>query len=589
MQGITQKETPTDVTLEIASELRAWRTRALNVLLTVVSIAAAPAIMLTIVQATRNPEYWLSTLAFSAVYLFLVALTLLRRLDPRLRAWGVLVVGYIVGALAFARGGLAGSGSVYMLALPVLAAILVGVRPAIVAAILSLLTFAAFAVTAHLGWMKAWLIHINNPLALADWLYEGATFAMLLAVVVVLQWLFSRSQTRAMQTSRKKATELDKAHVLLQERADELDRRARQFEAIVRVSHDTTALLEQEEMLQRTTWSIKEQFGFDMVVVYLTDKPGGEISLRAVAGPVLPAPPAPSVAEGSVVEGSAVEGATPEAGARPVQLETVIQTIRSGAPRIIQTSAQTSAEKTQPGPGGLVLPLQVRDQVIGALEVQTGERAAFSDEDIAILQTMADQIAIAIENARLFGEAQASLQELNALYRQYAAEAWRGYVQAKPEAIRYSHGTVTCPAQMWQTAREQARTSGEAVVFVGDDDGEGEGEGAIQSLAVPVSLRGLPIGVLGFHRPAGAGAWQPEEIAMVRMVADRLALAVENIRLLEDAQQRAHEEHLLGEITASIRASMDVDTILQTAVRGLGQAIGVDRVSVYLAPEEEAA
>ncbi len=579
MQGITQKEAPTDVTLEIVSELRDWRTRALNVLLTVVSIAAAPAIMLTIVQATRSPEYWLSTLAFSAVYLFLVALTLLRRLDPRLRSWGVLVVGYVVGALAFARGGLAGSGSVYMLALPVLAAILVGVRPAIVAAILSLLTFAAFAVTAHLGWMKAWLIHVDNPLALADWLYEGATFAMLLAVVVVLQWLFSRSQTRAMQISRKKATELDKAHVLLQERADELDRRARQFEAIVRVSHDTTALFEQEEMLQRTTRSIKEQFGFDTVIVYLTDKPGGEISLRAVAGPVLPAP--------SVVEGSTVEGATPEAGACPVQLETVIQTIRSGAPRIIQTSAQTSAEKTQPGPGGLVLPLQVRDQVIGALEVQTGERAAFSDEDIAILQTMADQIAIAIENARLFGEAQASLQELNALYRQYAAEAWRGYVQAKPEAIRYSNGTVTCPAQVWQVAREQARTSGEAVVFVGDDDGEGEG--AIQSLAVPVSLRGLPIGVLGFHRPAGAGAWQPEEIAMVRMVADRLALAVENIRLLEDAQQRAHEEHLLGEITASIRASMDVDTILQTAVRGLGQAIGVDRVSVYLAPEEEAA
>ncbi len=567
MQGITQKDAPTDVTLEIASELRAWRTRALNVLLAVVSIAAAPAIMLTIVQATRNQEYWLSTLVFSAVYLFLVALTLLRRLDPRLRAWGVLVVGYVVGALAFARGGLAGSGSVYMLALPVLAAILVGVRPAIVAAILSLLTFAAFAVTAHLGWMEAWLIHINNPLALADWLYEGATFAMLLAVVVVLQWLFSRSQTRAMQTSRKKATELDKAHVLLQERADELDRRARQFEAIVRVSHDTTALFEQEEMLQRTTRSIKEQFGFDTVVVYLTDKPGGEISLRAVAGPVL----------------SAVEGATPEAGARPVQLETVIQAIRSGAARIIQTSAQTSAEETRPGPGGLVLPLQVRDQVIGALEVQSGERAAFSDEDIAILQTMADQIAIAIENARLFGEAQASLQELNALYRQYAAEAWRGYVQAKPEAIHYSHGTVTCPPQMWQVAREQARTSGEAVVFMGDDDGEG----AIQSLAVPVSLRGLPIGVLGFHRPAGAGAWQPEEIAMVRMVADRLALAAENIRLLEDAQQRAHEEHLLGEITASIRASMDVDTILQTVVRGLGQAIGVDRVSVYLAPEEE--
>jgi GAF domain-containing protein len=103
-------------------------------------------------------------------------------------------------------------------------------------------------------------------------------------------------------------------------------------------------------------------------------------------------------------------------------------------------------------------------------------------------------------------------------------------------------------------------------------------------LAVPVSLRGLTVGVLGFHRPVEAGAWRPEEIAMVRMVADRLALALENIRLLEEAQRRAHEEHLLGEVTARIRAPMDVDAILQTAVRELGQAIGVDRVSVYLAP-----
>jgi GAF domain-containing protein len=106
---------------------------------------------------------------------------------------------------------------------------------------------------------------------------------------------------------------------------------------------------------------------------------------------------------------------------------------------------------------------------------------------------------------------------------------------------------------------------------------------------MPVGLRGLTVGVLGFHRPAEAGVWQPEEIAMVRMVADRLALALENVRLLEEAQRRAHEEHILGEVTARIRAPMDVETILQTAVRELGQAMGVDRVSIYPILEEEAA
>ncbi len=550
MQDITQKDALTDVTLEIASELQAWRTRVLNVLLIAVSIAGAPAIVLTIVRAIRKPEQWSAALVFLAVYLFLVALAFLRRLDPRLRVRGVLIVGYVVGIIAFARGGLAGSGSVYMIALPVMVAILVGVRSAIIAAVLSLLAFAAFAVAAHLGWMRPWLIHTDNPLALADWLYEGATFAMLLVAVMVLQWLFSRSQTRALRTSRERVAELTRAHALLQERAEELGRRASQFEAIVRVSRDTMALLKPEEMLQRTTEAIKEQFGFDTVAVYLAGKPGGEISLSAVAG------------------------ATPGAGAHPMQPEAVTQTIRSDALRIIQPSA----EKAQAGPGRLVLPLRVRDQVMGALEVRTGEHTAFSDEDVAILQMMADQIAIAIENARLFGEAQASLRELDALYRQYATEAWEQYTRAKPGAVRYSHGSVTCPAQMWQAVCEQARTSGEAVTFTGDDGGED----AVRSLAVPVSLRGLPIGVLGFHRPAGAGAWQPEEIAMVRMVADRLALAVENIRLLEDAQRRATRERLVGEITASVRASVDVDTILQTTVRELGRALGTDRAFVQL-------
>ena len=106
-------------------------------------------------------------------------------------------------------------------------------------------------------------------------------------------------------------------------------------------------------------------------------------------------------------------------------------------------------------------------------------------------------------------------------------------------------------------------------------------------MAVPVILRGLPLGVLGFHRLAGAGAWRPEEIAMVRMIADRLALAVENIRLLEDTQRRARQEQLVGEVTTRIRAPMDMDTILQTAVRELGQALGAGRVSFYLASEEK--
>ena len=562
MPDIAQKDTLPDVILETDSELHAWRTGVLNVLLTVVSLAAIPPVALVVSNAIRHPEQWPAALVFLAIYLFVVVLAVFRRFDPRLRAWGLLIVGYAAGSLAFARGGLVGDGPMYFLALPMLAMILVGVRSGLIMTGISVFTFAAFAFAAQIGWLEKWLIRLDNSLELTDWASKGTTFAMLLISQVVLQWFFSRFQTRTLQASRERTAELGQAHALLQERTEELSRRAQRFEAIARISRDTMALLEPEEMLQRAAESIKEQFGFDAVAVYLADEPGGELGLRITAGatpPVLSTSIALSV--------NSAEGA---ASARLEQLEAVTQTILSGAAEV--------------GRGRLVLPLRIRDQVIGALAVQTRGHAVFSAEDTAALQMLADQIATAIENTRLFSESQASLRELNALHRQYAAEAWKEYVQSQPEAMRYSQGSLRCSAATWQAACEQARSSGEAVTFTGDADAGG----AARSLAVPVILRGLPLGVLGFHRLAGAGAWRPEEIAMVRMIADRLALAVENIRLLEDTQRRARQEQLVGEVTTRIRVPMDMDTILQTAVRELGQALGAGRVSFYLASEEKA-
>ena len=555
MPDIAQKDTLPEVILEMDSELQVWRTGVVNVLLTVVSVAAVPPVALVIANAIRQPQQWPVALVFLAIHLFVVGLAVFRRLNLDLRVWGLLIVGYAAGLLSFARGGLSGDGSMYLLALPMLAMILVGVRSGLIMTALSLFAFAAFAFAAQIGWLVRWLIRLDNSLALTDWASKGTTFAMLLLALVVLQWFFSRFQTQTLQASRERAAELSQAHVLLQERTEELSRRAQRFEAVARISRDTMALPEPEEMLRHATESIKEQFGFDVVAIYLADESGGKIGLRVTAG------------------------ATLEAGARLEQLEAVTQTILSGVVRV----TQPSVEKAEGGLGQLVLPLKIRDQTIGALAVQTRGPAAFRAEDIVALQMLVDQIAATIENARLFGESQASLRELNALHRQYTTRDWVEYVQSQPEAMRYSAGRLQCSVATWQVAYEQARASGEAVAFTGD---AGDGE-ATRSLAVPVILRGLPLGVLGFHRPAGASAWQPEEIAMVGMIADRLALAVENIRLLEDTQRRARQEQLVGEVTTRIRAPMDIDTVLQTAVRELGQAMGAGRVSFYLAPEEE--
>jgi GAF domain-containing protein len=76
----------------------------------------------------------------------------------------------------------------------------------------------------------------------------------------------------------------------------------------------------------------------------------------------------------------------------------------------------------------LALPLISRGEAIGALTIQSSQEAAFSEEDIAVLQTMAGQIANSIENARLYRQTQAALEELENTHRWYLRQEWSRYL-----------------------------------------------------------------------------------------------------------------------------------------------------------------
>jgi len=183
-----------DTIFDITSKLQAWRASVINNMLAILAVAAFPVIVCVIIEEIRRPEEWLATLIFVAVYLLIVGLAFVRRLGFRLRAWGLVLLSYVAGSLAFARGGLAGDGRVYLLALPVLAMILINLRSGIVLAILSVLIYFAFAMIAHLGWMADWLVTTDNPLCLINWVVGGLFFALALTTLVAIQWFFHQLQ-----------------------------------------------------------------------------------------------------------------------------------------------------------------------------------------------------------------------------------------------------------------------------------------------------------------------------------------------------------------------------------------------------------
>jgi GAF domain-containing protein/HAMP domain-containing protein len=345
------------------------------------------------------------------------------------------------------------------------------------------------------------------------------------------------------------------------DRTRELERRAVQLTTAAEVSHAATSVLDLDELMRQTVDLIRDRFGFYYVGFFLLDEAKLWAVLRAGTGE---AGRQMLKAEHKLQVGgeSMIGWCTANAQAR-IALDVGGEAVRFDNPLLPETHSE------------MALPLISRGQVIGALTVQSTEVAAFSDEDISALQTMADQLAVAIDNARLFREVQSTLEEAQAVHRHYLREAWEGFASLPEVGLgyRYTEPGVVSPEEAWLPAMAKAAQQGNAVTAAGG------GEGA--ELAVPIILRGQTIGTLGLRRDE-AGDWTADDVAVAQTVAEQVALTLENMRLFEEARRRARHEQVIREITTKMRGSTDLDTILQTTVQELAKVLGTSRTFVRL-------
>ncbi len=539
----TQKQT-----YEIA-DVQAWQARALRVLLGVLAVAATPVVILTTMEAIRYPERGAAAPLFGVLYLVLALLAVLPRVPHRIRLAGFLLVGYAVAVTAFTRGGLVGDGRLYLMILPLLTLALSDLRMGLAMGVLSLLIHLAFLLFAQMGWLPQWVVVRENPMDLGDWLTATAVFLMLLAGLLAVVGLSNRSLTRALRSAQQSARERAAAYNMLEGQTRELERRARWLEVATLVAREAGALVEPDVLLSRAAEEMARRLDLEEVVFY-TVGPQGELVARAM------------------VESRRI---VPRGALPPDQSLIVQEAFRSNS--VLAGWVGNLYE--------VALPMRLPERVVGMMVARFPTEVRLDGPEVTVLELIADQLAMALENHRLFSETQASLRELEALYRRYTTQAWERFVREAPESVRLWTGPEEVPQGVWQRLFEQARASGSAAMGVEDSR---------HLLAVPVKLRGVAVGVLGFHREQEAGPWRPEEVAMAEAAAERLALAVENARLLEEAQRRAVREQRVAEISTRLRASLDPDTILKTTARELGQALRARWVAVEVTgPSQESA
>jgi GAF domain-containing protein len=115
---------------------------------------------------------------------------------------------------------------------------------------------------------------------------------------------------------------------------------------------------------------------------------------------------------------------------------------------------------------------------------------------------------------------------------------------------------------------------------------EGRNVLADTRLAIPIRVRGTVIGVVHAARRPGAsqsgGEWLTDEVAFLERVAEQLGIALDSARLYAETRQRAEQERLVDRVTSQMRATLDIETVLETAARELRDALGLAEVEVRL-------
>jgi GAF domain-containing protein len=592
-------------------ELQVWRQRLVRGLLRAAIIVGAVALAPGFYSAYKYGD--ISTLPlYVGVYVVVVLFAFWRRAPYALQTWIFLGLLYVTGIAAMPRRGLSGADEIFLLAVPTLAVIFFGRREGVLGLAFTILTLVASAWAFSTGRI---VVPVENQITTAvldEWLVVIVDFLLVGTLLMISGDYLVPRLAAALTHSRRLTRELEAYRVQLEERVAERTseltartqdletanieleearryqeavnrqleeasertrRRATQLQAVAEVGRAIAQVRDLQRLLPQVTRLISQHFGYYHVGIFLIDEASRYAVLRAANSPG----GQKMLARGHKlpVGTKGVVGYVTGTGQPRVVLDVGIDAIHVATAELPDTRSE------------MTLPLRTGGQIIGALDVQSFEAEAFDQEDVDVLSTLADQVAIAIHNARMFRQSQEALAEAEKSQRRYLQRAWADFLQQR-SGLQFEYTLEGAPPAVDTElpAAKQALEQGKSVAVA---DAASDGDDALSHavLSVPVKLHGQVIGVIELHETDEARTWTDHEIALAQAVADQMAQASETARLSEQTQARAEREQLVSQITARMTGAASVQAILQVGSEELGKALGVSRSVVRLCTQQD--
>jgi nitrate/nitrite-specific signal transduction histidine kinase len=369
------------------------------------------------------------------------------------------------------------------------------------------------------------------------------------------------------------------------ERTRQLEERTHQIQMASQTGRDIAAVHQLEDLLYQAAALINERFAFAQTEIYLNDAQGEYTILRASSTS------AATSSQGG--QGSpAGEEHQEQSRLKMSDMSLVAQAARRGERRFaLSQSAEVGpvgatdrASAVRPNaPSEVAVPLKSGGRVLGVLHVHSQGGAAFDEVHLAVLQVLADQLATAVQNARLLAEMQANLVELQAAYGQSSQQAWKRFLHGRTR-LGYEFASERL-APIEAAPGVEASAGAESRLQPVSSPVEASGSHTSEAKVIPLKVRGAQIGVLEIW--PGEEEFSESQSYLVEAISDRLGQVLESARLYEQAQARAAGEETLNRLAATVARAVDSEGVLQAAAQALGRLPGVDQARVFIGGDDE--
>jgi GAF domain-containing protein len=382
---------------------------------------------------------------------------------------------------------------------------------------------------------------------------------------------------------------------------DDARQRALQLQTAAEISRDVSGSLIVDELLQKAVNLIRERFNFYHAAIFLVDQSGEFAAIREASGNV--GIQMKHAGHRLQVGSNSIVGNVTGRGEPLIVNETAKSPIYYPNPLLPDTRSESA------------IPIKVGSRIMGALDVQSTVPFAFNDENIKIIQILADQIAIALVNSELFADAQERLSQHRLLHHVTTSAASSTTIEeALTSAVQGLQVTLGGDqVAILLVDREGKNLEVKSAIGYADDVFQlrvpigsgitgtvaehrqalrvddvtkdpryiGVNERTRSEMAIPLIYRNEVLGVLNVESNQ-VNAYSENIEEMIGTLAGSLAAIIAHSRLLEQFRQQIEHDRLLYEISTKVRRSSNIQSILEITAEEISKAVGARRARISI-------